>query len=80
MNIGRSLTRQELIMAANGDITGLEKMFNKSLPIETIKSMYINRFIDPKNDDLIDNEMCDVVHSKSNGIENAFDPSVVKSS
>ncbi|CAF3690242.1 unnamed protein product [Rotaria sordida] len=71
-DIGRSLTKQEIIMVANGDIIGLEKSFNKSLTTETIKSMYNNRFIDLKNElnrNLTDKEIRDILNGKLSGIE-----------
>ncbi|CAF3131952.1 unnamed protein product [Rotaria sp. Silwood2] len=70
--IGRSLTKQEIIMVANGDIIGLEKIFNKSLLKETIKSIYNDRFIDLKNElnrNLTDKEIRDILLRKFSGIE-----------
>jgi hypothetical protein len=75
-DIGRSLTQQEISMVANGDITGLEKTFEKSLSSETIKSMYNNRFTnltDESNRNLTDKEMRDILSRKSSGIENSLD-------
>ncbi|CAF4805570.1 unnamed protein product [Rotaria sp. Silwood1] len=74
-NIGRSLTKQEIIMVANGDIISLEKLFNKSLSTETIKSIYKNRFIDLKNElnrNLTDKEIRDILNGKLSGIEKAL--------
>jgi hypothetical protein len=74
-DIGRSLTKQEISMAANGDISALEKLFDKPLPTETIKSMYNNRFTnltDELNRNLTDKEIRDVLSGKLSGIENAL--------
>ncbi len=74
-DLGRSLTKQEIIMAAKGDIINLEKTSKKSLSTETIKSMYNNRFIDLKNElnrNLTDKEIRDVLSGKLSGIEKAL--------
>ncbi|CAF4291211.1 unnamed protein product, partial [Adineta steineri] len=62
-------------MAANGDIIGLEKTLDRSLPRETIKSLYNNRFIDLTNElnrDLTDKEIRDILNGQFNGIEKAL--------
>ncbi|CAF3800448.1 unnamed protein product, partial [Adineta steineri] len=75
VDIDRSLTKHEIIMAANGDIIGLEKTLDRSLPRETIKSLYNNRFIDLTNElnrDLTDKEIRDILNGQFNGIEKAL--------
>jgi len=74
-DLERSLTKQEIIMAAKGDIINLEKTLKKSLSTETIKSMYNNRFIDLTNElnrNLTDKEIRDVLSGKLSGIEKAL--------
>jgi len=81
--IGRSLTKQEIVMAANGDIIGLEKIVDKSLPRETIKTLYSSRFTDLTNElkrNLTDKEIRDILSGQLSGIENALGRQLVKSS
>jgi hypothetical protein len=80
--IGRSLTKQEILMAAKGDIIGLEKLLGQSLPTDIIKSMYNNRFTDLKNElnrNLTDKEIRDILSGKLSGIEMALGRQLVKS-
>ena len=79
--LGRSLTKQEIIMIANGDIAGLEKLLNRSLTTEVIKSMYNDRFTNLTNElnrSLTDKEMRDVLSGKFSGIEKALGRQLVK--
>ncbi len=81
--IGRSLTKQEIVMAANGDIIGLEKIVDKSLPRETIKTLYSSRFTDLTNElkrNLTDKEIRDILSGQLSGIEKALGRQLVKSS
>jgi hypothetical protein len=81
--IGRSLTKQEIVMAANGDIIGLEKIVDKSLPRETIKTLYSSRFTDLTDElkrNLTDKEIRDILSGQLSGIENALGRQLVKSS
>lgn len=74
-DLGRSLTKQEMIMVAKGDITGLEKTFHKPLSTDKIKSIYRNRFLDLENElnrNLTDQEIRDMLSGKLSGIENAL--------
>jgi hypothetical protein len=80
-DLGRSLTKQEIIMAAKGDIINLEKTLEKTLSTETIKSMYNNRFTDLTNElnrNLIDKEIRDILSGKLSGIEKALGRQLVK--
>ncbi len=82
-DIGRSLTKQEIIMAANGDIIGLEKIVDKSLPRETIKTLYSSRFTDLTDElkrNLTDKEIRDILSGQLSGIEKALGRQLVKSS
>ncbi len=74
-DLGRSLTKQEILMAAKGDIIDLEKTLEKPLPRETITSMYNNRFTDLANElhrNLTDKEMRDVLSGKLSGVEKSL--------
>jgi hypothetical protein len=74
-DLGRSLTKQELVMVAKGDINSLEKTLEKPLSIETIKSIYKNRFTDLTDElkrNLTDNEIRDILSGELNGIEKAL--------
>jgi hypothetical protein len=69
IDLGRSLTKQELLMVAKGDIPSLEKTFKKPL------SIYKNRFTDLTDElkrDLTDNEIRDILSGEFSGIEKAL--------
>ena len=80
-DVGRSLTKQEIIMVANGDIMGLERTLDRPLPTETIKSVYNNRFTDltdELNRHLTEKEIRDILSGKLSGIENVLGRQLVK--
>lgn len=74
-DLGRSLTKQELLMVAQGDITNLEKTLDKPLSEEAIKSIYQDRFTDLTNElnrDVTQTEIRDILNGKLSGIEKAL--------
>lgn len=75
IDLKRSLTKQELTMAATGDIDNLEKLIDQSLSADTIQSIYNDRFTDLTNElnrNLTDQEIRDILNGKLSGIENAL--------
>ena len=74
-DLDRSLTKQELLMVAQGDITNLEKSLGKSLSEEAIKFIYQGRFTDLSNElnrDFTQTEIRDILNGKLTGIEKAL--------
>ena len=74
-DLDRSLTKQELLMVAQGDVTNLEKTLGKSLSDQTIQSIYASRFTDLSKElhrDVTETEIRDMLNGKLSGIEKAL--------